>query len=236
MHKILEHLKQEWWKYGLETIVVVIGVLIALGLSNWNEHRKSEIHAREFAERLIKDIRLDTTEINQSMKLRNSTIEEIDGYFNFFNSGKATIEAYIDSSEKVIWELYRYFPINYTFEEMQSSGSLNLLSSELQQSLVRLANAQELAQLKDEKLMEAFYWDQQKLREFFPRKPKDHQNFYTILGMKEDPYTLSQGLLHRHNMFMSLRVYHSVAIRSGEDIILKSVEVLESLEKSQTNQ
>ena len=43
MKKIINHLKEEWYKYGLETLVVVVGILVAFSLNNWNESRKSNI-------------------------------------------------------------------------------------------------------------------------------------------------------------------------------------------------
>ena len=43
MKIILTHLKSEWYKYGLETLVVIVGVLIAFALNDWNESRKERI-------------------------------------------------------------------------------------------------------------------------------------------------------------------------------------------------
>ena len=43
MKKIIEHLKLEWWKYELETLVVIVGILGAFTLNNWNESRKDKI-------------------------------------------------------------------------------------------------------------------------------------------------------------------------------------------------
>ena len=38
--KILKHLKADWFKYGFETMAVVVGILVAFALDNWNEDRK----------------------------------------------------------------------------------------------------------------------------------------------------------------------------------------------------
>jgi hypothetical protein len=233
MKKILKHLRKRWLGYGLETLVVVNGVLIALGLNNWNEDRKLKIETNEFVERLINDIQTDTMAINFAMTVRNNAIAEIDTYFEFFDAGKSTLEAYVDSSSHVNNQLYRYFPVNFTFEEMKSSGNLNLLTSDQQQCLRHLASLQRTAQLIDDKLMEAYYQDANEERKYFPRRYQTATtDFYDILGMKQSPATLTQGLLHRHNRFASLRIYHAVAKNNGIGIIEKSIEALNILEQS----
>ena len=43
MKKIIEHLRENWIKHGFETLYVIVGILVALGLNNWNEKRKDRI-------------------------------------------------------------------------------------------------------------------------------------------------------------------------------------------------
>lgn len=43
--RIFKHLKTEWFRYGFETIAVVVGILVAFALDNWNEERK--LHKEE---------------------------------------------------------------------------------------------------------------------------------------------------------------------------------------------
>lgn len=37
--KILKHLRTDWFRYGFETLAVVVGILVAFALDNWNENR-----------------------------------------------------------------------------------------------------------------------------------------------------------------------------------------------------
>jgi hypothetical protein len=40
MKKIINHFKENWIKYGFETLVIIVGILGAFTLNNWNEYRK----------------------------------------------------------------------------------------------------------------------------------------------------------------------------------------------------
>jgi hypothetical protein len=44
--RIINHLKSDWFRYGFETIAVVVGILVAFALDNWNEKRieKQRVH------------------------------------------------------------------------------------------------------------------------------------------------------------------------------------------------
>ena len=48
MKKILETLRLKWAEYLLEILVIMIGILGAFTLNNWNEDRKQEVKDREF--------------------------------------------------------------------------------------------------------------------------------------------------------------------------------------------
>ena len=48
MKKIFKHLRENWIQYIFETLAVLLGVLAAFSLNNWNESRKSRILEREY--------------------------------------------------------------------------------------------------------------------------------------------------------------------------------------------
>ena len=43
MKKIIKHLQENWIRHGFETQVVMVGILGAFTLNNWNEVRKDRI-------------------------------------------------------------------------------------------------------------------------------------------------------------------------------------------------
>jgi hypothetical protein len=56
MKKVVKHLKKNWIGYGFETLAVLIGVLTAFALNNWNENRKAQIKYESYIKQLKLDI------------------------------------------------------------------------------------------------------------------------------------------------------------------------------------
>lgn len=56
MKKIINHLKDNWIKYGFETLVVTVGILGAFTLNNWNEARKDKKVELRFYQELRADL------------------------------------------------------------------------------------------------------------------------------------------------------------------------------------
>ena len=55
--------------YGLgEVILVVIGILIALQINNWNELRKNSENERDLYQRVIKDLKIDAIKLDEKIK------------------------------------------------------------------------------------------------------------------------------------------------------------------------
>ncbi len=59
----------KYFKYAIgEIILVVIGILIALQINNWNEKRKDRINERALYSRIITDLQADENRINANIK------------------------------------------------------------------------------------------------------------------------------------------------------------------------
>ena len=69
MKKILNRLSTNWDKYLLEILVIMIGILSAFGLNNWNENRKDSSHERKILASLL-------SEAYENQNLLDNIIEE----------------------------------------------------------------------------------------------------------------------------------------------------------------
>lgn len=73
--KIIKHLRSDWFRYGFETIAVIVGILVAFGLDNWSENRKSQKEFLEVLEEIHEDLVVDTTSISLTLVQRNLDFE-----------------------------------------------------------------------------------------------------------------------------------------------------------------
>ena len=128
----------KYFKYAIgEIVLVVIGILIALSINNWNEERKTKLKAQVYIDQIINDIGKDTLNINDLIKTAKIEDTYISNYFSFFNQGNIPIDKLIDSSKSTDVGYFRYIPVNHTFLDMQASGNSNLLNKNQRNTLIQ---------------------------------------------------------------------------------------------------
>jgi hypothetical protein len=72
--KILKHLSSDWFRYGFETLAIVVGILVAFGLESWNESRKEAVLEKDYLLRLADDLTADLIEIDTTIKYASEYI------------------------------------------------------------------------------------------------------------------------------------------------------------------
>ena len=69
----------DYLKYAVgEIVLVVIGILIALSINNWNESRKNDLKQALLVKNIIEDLRLDFIHINKSLEQVSNQMNLID--------------------------------------------------------------------------------------------------------------------------------------------------------------
>tara|TARA_R110002111_G_scaffold204953_3_gene269633 strand:- start:66 stop:758 length:693 start_codon:yes stop_codon:yes gene_type:complete len=130
----MENKTGKYFKYAIgEIILVVIGILIALQINNWNENKKiktTEIYVlTEVLNNLNEDALILNDIINQRKKARLSVANMLI-YLEKENISKDTLEK--DIVNFLTFE--RYFPINNAYEILKSKGlqlSNNILTTKI---------------------------------------------------------------------------------------------------------
>lgn len=121
----------KYLKYAIgEIVLVVIGILIALSLNNWNESRKNEIIKQQLIEDLIVELKSSRVIINDAIALGDSLIAEGQLYLKHIGSKELTIQ--IDSLKK-LGDFITYgipYDLNLPiYEDSKSSGRLSMINN-----------------------------------------------------------------------------------------------------------
>ena len=126
---IMENKTSKYLKYAIgEIVLVVIGILIALQINNWNENQKSLKIEKNYLQRLINDVTSDTITLQNRIGLSKLRLEYgkelmqlVDGELNNYDPVDMLIKA---QSLGRMWD--PYFNTN-TYQDLTSTGSFNLI-------------------------------------------------------------------------------------------------------------
>jgi hypothetical protein len=137
LRKIRQNLISEgkmvkYLKYAIgEIVLVVIGILIALQINNWNEERKQNIQITKYAKSLVQDLKKDITMMDTINNVAKQISIRIDSLANYMRNSKIEEISNLDVICLTWVRLYRPYSWNRaTFEEIKSSGSLRLIVNE----------------------------------------------------------------------------------------------------------
>ena len=119
-------------KYAIgEIILVVIGILIALQVNNWNETRLEQKKEQIYLERLQQDLSSDLYQLDLNIEFYkkvfdygNLALSYADGDTSIAATNWEVLVAFFQSSQ--IWPL---IPTSSTYDELKSSGELSLIQS-----------------------------------------------------------------------------------------------------------
>lgn len=123
-----------------EIILVVIGILIALGVNNWNQEAKDHRTGKDLLVRIHRDLVQDTISF-QAIITRNTELrEEIKALLVTLYDGVETIEqvkGMSDTYDKALDQIFS--PNDNTYKSMLSSGTLGLIqNTELKEGIIDL--------------------------------------------------------------------------------------------------
>jgi Family of unknown function (DUF6090) len=131
----------KYLKYAIgEIILVVIGILIALGVNNWNQEKKNNRLGEDYLLRIHRDLVQDTISFRGIITHNNNLREDIKGLLVTLYAGVDNIEQVKNMSaiyDKALDQVFS--PNDNTYKGMISSGTLGLIRNlELKEKIVNL--------------------------------------------------------------------------------------------------
>ena len=131
-------------KYAIgEIILVVIGILIALQVNNWNEQRKQREKELHYLTNLKTDLILNIAEIEKYIASRKSQTESAKVILDYFENRKPLDNLDDFNMHAVnVYTWQKFFQIDNTFQELTNSGNLSIISNDsIKNGLLNLETA-----------------------------------------------------------------------------------------------
>jgi hypothetical protein len=128
---LMENKTGKYFKYAIgEIILVVIGILIALAINNWNTNRINTSKQRGYLLAIKNDLEKQIPELNKLVNRCDSISAVGSNILNDYKSNQDFL--LIDNLDKKLSILFyaEKFPeISTTFDELKSTGQINLIRS-----------------------------------------------------------------------------------------------------------
>jgi hypothetical protein len=133
-----------------EIVLVVVGILIALQLNTDKDLRKARSTELNYLRNIKSDLLANKDKVNDFLTLRTNCIGGAQRVIAQIDAGTVTDWKTLNTDMIAIFDWKRYYPINYTVEELLNSGSLAQLSNDsiktsllVLESLYKQAKAEE---------------------------------------------------------------------------------------------
>ncbi len=118
-----------------EIILVVIGILIALGVNNWNENRKLNKIRQGYYSKLIEDFKADKTYAKNQITKMDSSITNFENYILAYKEPNLSLKEAFEAAKKNDWNIMILEFKTSTIKSLLSSGNLNLIEPTLRNNL-----------------------------------------------------------------------------------------------------
>ncbi len=125
-HRFREH---DWFTVGIEVVIVFVGVYFGLQFSNWNQNRQDTARGVEYLQRIHGELQKESVVLDHMIGFGNRVGDygaDAIGYAEsatlYQNSAWKTLLAYYQASQ-----LWPYRQSSTTFDELRSSGELQLI-------------------------------------------------------------------------------------------------------------
>jgi hypothetical protein len=145
---IMQNKTSKYFKYAIgEIILVVIGILMALQINNWNQNRENASLLKQYISNLKEDLKKDSIDINR----RIIGIKGDSTLLNNFEKRVSNSTKPLDTILKIARYEYGYYiwvHSDYnsdTYQVLNSTGDISLFKSDIINDLNALHNLQETA-------------------------------------------------------------------------------------------
>ena len=121
----------QYSRYAIgEIVLVMVGILLALQVNNWNINRAEKTTEIKYLKNIKIDLKKDMVNIDRTLKFRRAKLIATQKVIENING--LPIENLTELTKNIMNTLYteRFQPSNITYNDLVSSGSLKLISND----------------------------------------------------------------------------------------------------------
>jgi len=139
--RIFKHLKSDWFRYGFETLAVIVGILAAFALENWRDSLKEKNEEHEILVNLLNDLQEAEKQSERIIADENTSRNYLIWALKV-KAGGDSLPSYIFSDSiiyDVIWNVEIDAPVINAYSDIKNTGKAVLISNEeIRQSFTSL--------------------------------------------------------------------------------------------------
>jgi len=140
---LTENKTSKYFKYAIgEIVLVVIGILIALQINNWNENNKLEAKTQDYYRQLLEDLNKDKLFAKNIIAKFEAQREVYNDYLKKFSKSKLTVKRMHQELAALNMESFALNFNTSTIESLQNSGEIVLIPPLLRNKLIDLRRQQ----------------------------------------------------------------------------------------------
>jgi hypothetical protein len=155
----MENKTSKYFKYAIgEIILVVIGILIALQINNWNENRKSNNKVIEYKKGLIEDLQRDVLRIDEALvRIKEYEIQQ-NNFTKRLSHPKATTDTLVKIAKDEFLGYFDNIDVFHTatFQSLISTGDISLFPKTIRTKLIELNNQQQTTLLISKEVIDSY--------------------------------------------------------------------------------
>ena len=143
LRRVILHVRnQEWTAIWIDLLIVIIGVFLGIQLGNWNAAREAVSLERSYLDRIGAEVQANATLFDEYRHVESNgrgATERFASVLNNPSSTDAEIVAATQEFFRVGWTFPMFEPVVTTFEDIEATGNLQLISDkDLREDIVSL--------------------------------------------------------------------------------------------------
>ena len=113
-----------------EIVLVVIGILIALNINNWNEERQNQKEAHKILIQLKHEFENNNDIVETSIEFQSTRLNAVKGFKTRFNHKNKITSDSLKSLVSNLGSDWKYKPVKNIIESVITSGKINLIKND----------------------------------------------------------------------------------------------------------